>query len=96
MSDIPAYVYAAVKMMTDQLTDLELNYICMVALMGSDHRQVQGYERAAPLFTEANGTKMHAMGLDALVLLRDERLENGEKDSNEADMGEVRTPAPPE
>ncbi len=75
MNEIPPHVYAAVKMVTERLNDVELNAICLVALLGTDPRHVAGYDRAAPLFTEAHGTKMHAVGVDALVLIRDERLE---------------------
>lgn len=75
MAEVQKHVYAGIKLITDQLTDMELNSMCMVALLGTDPRHVQGYEKAAPLFTEENGTKMHATGLDALVLIHEERLQ---------------------
>jgi len=74
MSDIQASVFAGVKMTCNQLSDEELNAICMVAIMGSDPRHVIGYEKAKSLFTENGGTKMHSDTLRAVEQIRNERV----------------------
>ncbi len=74
MAEVLAYIYVAVKMITKELTDEELNVIYMVGLLGTDPRQVIGYEKARPLFTEANETKMHPTTKDALTVIWNERF----------------------
>lgn len=74
MGEVLASVYVGVKMMCNQLTDEELNALCMVALMGNDPRHIIGYEKVKSLFTLNEGTKMHATALDAFVLVRNERI----------------------
>lgn len=75
MGFVHKQVYAAMRMITDKLSDEELNSLCMVALLGTDPRHVEGYEKGNPMFTLENGTRMEREGLDALVLIHEERIQ---------------------
>lgn len=68
------FVYAGVKMTTDQLTNEELAAIYTAVTAGFDPRSVLGYVKAKSLFTEFNETKMHADTLKALDVIVGERL----------------------
>jgi len=49
-------VWATVKLNCDQLTDNELAAMNICVQLGTDPRQVMGYEKAKPLFTnDLNG-----------------------------------------
>ena len=58
--NMDAIIYAATRMTTEQLTDMELNthYLCLL-LDGNPVHKI-GYDKAVALYTEQNGTKMHA------------------------------------
>ena len=64
----------AVRMTTNQLTDEELAAIYNAATAGFNPVGVLGYEKAKPLFTEHDGTRMHSETLAALSLIIGERL----------------------
>lgn len=73
MTPIHPHVLAGVRMTTDQMTTQELVTIYMVASQKADPRGVLGYDKANVLFTEANGTQMHAETLRALDSIIGER-----------------------
>jgi hypothetical protein len=63
-----------VKMVTELLTNEELNALYMVAMLGTNPAYVRGYEKAQALFTESEGTHMHSATLDALAVVWNERI----------------------
>jgi len=68
------FVYVGVKMTTDQLTNEELAAIYNAVTAGFNPVGIMGYEKAKPLFTEFNGTRMHADTREALDKIVGERL----------------------
>lgn len=68
---------AAANMVCDELTDSELAGVGMVGLLGSDPRAKRWYEKAKPLFTEQNGTRMHEVTREAVSRIIDARLGGG-------------------
>ena len=41
------------------LTDREMMALCLSLQLGTDPRQIKGYEKVRELYTEENGTRMH-------------------------------------
>ena|SRR5260221_8480666 len=62
----------------EALTDVELNAIYMVALLGSNPTHVGGYEKVKSLFTEQNETRMHPTTVDALEIVWRNRIQGKE------------------
>jgi len=67
-------IYAATRITTEQLTDIELNahYLCL--LLEGNPKHKLGYDKASPLYTEQDGTRMHAATRSAFERIVAERL----------------------
>ena len=67
-------IYAATRITTEQLTDEELNahYLCLLLDGNPTHKL--GYDKAAALYTEQDGTRMHAATRSAFERIVAERL----------------------
>lgn len=74
MDQQSALLASAVAITCDSLTDDELAAIYNAATAGFNPKMVRGYAKAARLFTEQNGTKMHPAALDALGQVVTKRL----------------------
>jgi hypothetical protein len=71
------FVRASTAMYTNELTDEELAALNLVAQLDSNPRgRIFDYEKVSGLFSEANGTKMHAETKEALAAIALERLKN--------------------
>lgn len=79
MSNIHPAVIVGVRMATDQLTKDELVALYMVATASFDPREVEGYEKIKSLFTEYDGTRMHADTLVAFDRIVSERMKQGKE-----------------
>ncbi len=69
-----AIMRSGVRMITAELTDGELAALYMAARLDQDPRGRPGYEKVVSLFTEGDGTRMHASTLEALDVVVLERL----------------------
>ena len=78
-NEISRFVIASVRMTTNQLTDQELAATYNAASANFNPKAVMGYEKAKPLFTEADGTRMHRDTLAALEVIVEERLSRERK-----------------
>lgn len=58
-NEVSIFVLASVRMVARHLTTQEMAALFTAVSLGSDPRQVIGYEKAKSLFTEAYGTRMH-------------------------------------
>lgn len=76
MSDNPAAMnYAAVAFACKDLDDLSLNAHYTMALSGfGDTKRLRGYETIKHLYTENDGTEMHAAIKEAFILVCRKRL----------------------
>ena len=74
-------VLAAIRMVVSKMSTEELVAFYMAATMGAVPPQNIGYEAGKSLLTEANGTRVHAEGLQALDIVVGERLD--EEKTNE-------------
>ncbi len=55
-----AIMYKVVSLVCDELGDMELNVLSLVAQLDQDpHNRLFNYDKVESLFTENNGTKMH-------------------------------------
>lgn len=66
--------YALVAAVCDRLSDTELAGLNLVAQLDQDPHNRSFYDKAAALFTENNGTKMHPETKLALMAVVDDRL----------------------
>jgi len=67
-------IYAATRITTEQLTDIELNvhYLCL--LFDGNPKHKLGYDKASPLYTEQDGARMHTATRSAFERIVFERL----------------------
>jgi hypothetical protein len=63
-----------VRMVCTRLTDEELAITNLAAQLGLDPRGGLGYKKAAALFTEAGGTRLHPLTLEILAVVFKERF----------------------
>lgn len=75
--EIDPRVVVGVRGITDQLTLSELSALYLAMNTDGDPRGRFGYEKAKALFTQNDGTKMHADVRAAFEYIVDERLKNG-------------------
>ena len=64
-------------MVCNELDDAELAGVGMVGILGTDPRTRRWYEKAKPLFTEQNGTRMHELTREAVNRIAEARLGGG-------------------
>ena len=68
-------MYAIVSSICNELSDIELNVLSLVAQLDQDPRhRLFDYDKVDLLFTENNGTKMHQETKLALMAVVDDRL----------------------
>jgi len=72
--NMDAIIYAATRMTTAQLTDMELNALYMCLLLDVNPVGTMGYDKAIALYSADNGTKMHAATRSAFECIVTERL----------------------
>jgi hypothetical protein len=66
-TELSAIMYANVALIINDLTNDELAALNLVAALDSSpHGRLFDYEKVAPLFTEADGTRMHQETKNAL------------------------------
>jgi len=65
---------AAVSIATEQLSDFELASLNLVAQLDQEPRNKPWYSKVSHLFTEAGGTRMHAVTKNALASVVSRRL----------------------
>jgi len=64
-----------VAMITDQLDDAQLRALNLCAMLGTNpHGRLFDYATVAPLFTQANGTRMEQATKEALARVVGERF----------------------
>jgi len=71
---LDAIIYAATRMATDKLTNVELNTQYMCVLLDVNPVLNIGYDKIEELYTTENGTKMHAATRSAFERIVTERL----------------------
>ncbi len=71
---VARFILISIQYACSALSDTELAAINNAAQCDLDPRKVAGYEKAAYLFTEEGGTKMHAETKDALARIVLQRL----------------------
>ncbi len=70
-----ANMYAIVSLACDELSDVELNVLCLVTQLDQDpHNRLFDYNTVKSLFTENNGAKMHQETKLALMAVVNDRL----------------------
>lgn len=70
-----AAIRAVVDLACKDLTNEELAVLHLVSITDdSPHGRLFDYNKVKPLFTEANGTRMHSMTKEALAVIVGQRL----------------------
>lgn len=72
--DLDRIMFANTQMVCKDLTDDELAGLNIVALLDSDPTHTSWYPKAATLFTDRNGTRMHSETKRALKQIVAQRL----------------------
>jgi len=72
--NMDAIIYAATRMTTTKLTDMELNALYLCLLLDVNPVGTMGYDKAVALYSADNGTKMHAATRSAFERIVAERV----------------------
>jgi hypothetical protein len=74
MIEVPAVMVAVVRQGTQKLTDQEFASIYRAVALRMNVKRIIGYEKVAPLFTQADGTQMEQATWEAFRVLFQERF----------------------